>query len=93
MVIALGPGREADRALIKLVSAEEKKGTLNVVYSLQPTGIDGGPGLMFPAALIRVKRSTLPVTLVERWKNAEGKTTEEKTVKTFAALKQLSSGN
>ena len=87
MVIALGPGRESDRALMKVVSAEEQEGTFKVIYSLEPTGIDGGPGLMFAAALIRVKRSDLPVTLVAQVKDALGKVVQEKTVKTLKALK------
>lgn len=65
IVLALFPGIEADRHKLTIESAAVEKGSLVLRFSLTPTGVEGGPGLHFPYAFVKIRRMPLPVRIVE----------------------------
>lgn len=82
MVLAMFPGMAGDRHLLIIESLKEEKCKLVLRYSLKATGIEGGPGLLLAYAALKVRRSDLPILILEC---SDGK--KERNVQEFGPLK------
>jgi hypothetical protein len=82
MILALFPSMEGARQLLTVESVKEEKGTFVLRCSLKPSGIDGGPGLRPAYAVVKIRRSNLPVRIVE---HSDGM--KERIVQEFGPLK------